>query len=102
MFDLKIGDVVYHNGVKRKVTFVRRIFGGTFLHLKGWGYMVPARAVKPVFRLTENVRAELLVGFVKTISPSFPIHSGWQWICTQGVEIHRKEYDLALDLLRGN
>lgn len=51
MLDLKIGGVVMHKGVKRKITYVRKIFGGTFVHLVGYGYIVPAHSVKPVIRM---------------------------------------------------
>lgn len=48
MSNLKKGDRVYHRGEKRNVTYVRHIFGGVFIHLSGWPFMVSPNAVKPI------------------------------------------------------
>ena len=51
MSNLKIGDTVYYKGEKRKVTFLRNIFGGEFCHLSGYPFIVRASSPKPVIQM---------------------------------------------------
>ena len=72
MSNLKIGDVVWHQGQKKKITYVRKIFGGAFYHLAGFPYMTPRTRIKPVIRLTEEVRFSMRVQYTKEMRAKNP------------------------------
>ena len=71
MPNLNIGDVVYFRGEKRKITYVRHIFGGVFLHLAGHAYMIRRSQVKPVIRVSAEI------GRKWHSFREFPIHIDW-------------------------
>lgn len=102
MSNLKIGDVVYHNGTKRKVTYLRDAFGGQFCHLSGFPYLVPITpALKPVVRVTEVVRAGLLVEVFGEKLKGYQGDAPVAAVTTHGgrVRISRSEYDEAYAVL---
>lgn len=61
MLNLNVGGVVFHAGKKRTIEAVKDVVGQTFLKLNGHAYLVRLERVKPVVRLTDVVRAEILV-----------------------------------------
>ena len=69
MLNLNVGGVVFHAGQKRTIEAVKDVVGQTFLKLNGHAYLVRLEHVKPVVRLTEVVRAEILVGTTVGKSP---------------------------------
>ena len=62
MLNLNVGGVVFHAGKKRTIEAIKNVVGQTFLKLNGHAYLVRLEHVKPVVRLTDVVRAEILMG----------------------------------------
>lgn len=61
MLNVKVGDIVFHKGAKRKVTYVRDFGGVRSLRLEGLPLIVFYDSVKPVARMTEIRRARWIL-----------------------------------------
>lgn len=61
MLDIKIGDTVYHHGLKKTVIEIGPPDVETFYRMSEFGWF-PRSKIKPVVRLTPLVRAVLVLG----------------------------------------
>jgi hypothetical protein len=77
MLNLNVGGVVFHAGKKRTIEAIKDVVGQTFLKLKGHAYLVRLEHVKPVVRLTDVVRAEILVETATRVLGRWPEDSVW-------------------------
>lgn len=104
MFNVKVGDTVFHKGKKRKVTYAREFAGARLLHLTGLPYMVFYGSVKPVFRVTEIRRARLIILRCFEICEKIKSASVMEWDSFSGSDdlpFSFSEYKNAILTLQG-
>lgn len=101
MLNLNVGGVVFHAGKKRTIEAVKDVVGQTFLKLNGHAYLVRLEHVKPVVRLTDVVRANLIVSFCAAISTKIPQKEGllWDAIGYQDKKVPFEQYVWAKNVL---
>lgn len=101
MLNLNVGGVVFHAGKKRTIEAVKDVVGQTFLKLNGHAYLVRLEHVKPVVRLTDVARANLIVSFCDAISMKIPPKEGllWDVIGDQDKKVPFEQYLWAKDIL---
>lgn len=97
MSNLKIGDTVFYAGKKRTVESLKKVCGFSLVKMVGHAYMVRSDLVKPVVRVTEIMRALLIVEMVQLKLKGFSGENPWSSVWTHNfkVRITRKDYDDA-------
>lgn len=101
MSNLKIGDTVFYAGKKRVVQSVKKACGFTLVKMVGHAYMVRSDLVKPVVRVTEIVRAGLLVEMFGDKLNGYHGDAPVAAVLTHDgkVRISREEYNTAWEVL---